>query len=300
MRRTGFRVRSTGVPGSTAAAGRAPPTPACRSPGAKLEERAVKNRLTSAAPARPADLARQGLPRRLAAAARKPRTRLPPLARKLQPGGRQARAGTRMESTAYIALSRQMVLDRQMDVIAHNIANATTSGLQGRGAAARAGAGRRRRAASGWRSSRTSAWSATSPGPDHRHRQSARPGDRGARLFRDRDGRGGPLRPQRPVPPQRARRARDRGGRPGARRRRRAARAAARRRPDHDRRRRHGVERRGRRPAGIERRDLRRRAAPEQGRRRPLSDRSGAAAGGRGAPGAGRARGLERASRSSR
>jgi flagellar basal-body rod protein FlgF len=35
-----------------------------------------------------------------------------------------------MESTAYIALSRQMVLDRQMDVIAHNIANATTTGFK--------------------------------------------------------------------------------------------------------------------------------------------------------------------------
>lgn len=35
-----------------------------------------------------------------------------------------------MESTAYIALSRQMVLDRKMDVIAHDIANATTSGFK--------------------------------------------------------------------------------------------------------------------------------------------------------------------------
>jgi flagellar basal-body rod protein FlgF len=35
-----------------------------------------------------------------------------------------------MESTAYIALSRQMVLDRQMDVLAHNIANATTTGFK--------------------------------------------------------------------------------------------------------------------------------------------------------------------------
>jgi flagellar basal-body rod protein FlgF len=35
-----------------------------------------------------------------------------------------------MESTAYIALSRQMVLDRQMDVIAHNIANTTTTGFK--------------------------------------------------------------------------------------------------------------------------------------------------------------------------
>jgi flagellar basal-body rod protein FlgF len=35
-----------------------------------------------------------------------------------------------MESTACIALSRQMALDRKMDVIAHNIANATTSGFK--------------------------------------------------------------------------------------------------------------------------------------------------------------------------
>jgi flagellar basal-body rod protein FlgF len=35
-----------------------------------------------------------------------------------------------MESTAYIALSRQMVLDRQMDVVAHNIANVTTTGFK--------------------------------------------------------------------------------------------------------------------------------------------------------------------------
>ncbi len=35
-----------------------------------------------------------------------------------------------MELTAYIALSRQMVLDRQMDVVAHNIANATTTGFK--------------------------------------------------------------------------------------------------------------------------------------------------------------------------
>ena len=35
-----------------------------------------------------------------------------------------------MESTAYIALSRQMVLERQMDVIAHNLANATSGGFK--------------------------------------------------------------------------------------------------------------------------------------------------------------------------
>lgn len=35
-----------------------------------------------------------------------------------------------MESTAYIALSRQLVLERQMDVIAHNIANVATSGFK--------------------------------------------------------------------------------------------------------------------------------------------------------------------------
>ena len=33
-----------------------------------------------------------------------------------------------MESTAYIALSRQMVLARQMEVIAHNVANMTATG----------------------------------------------------------------------------------------------------------------------------------------------------------------------------
>jgi flagellar basal-body rod protein FlgF len=35
-----------------------------------------------------------------------------------------------MESTAYIALSRQMVLARQMDVIAHNVANMTASAFK--------------------------------------------------------------------------------------------------------------------------------------------------------------------------
>ena len=35
-----------------------------------------------------------------------------------------------MESTAYIALSRQMVLARQMEVIAHNVANMTATGFK--------------------------------------------------------------------------------------------------------------------------------------------------------------------------
>ena len=35
-----------------------------------------------------------------------------------------------MESTAYIALSRQMALGRQMDVIAHNVANAASTGFK--------------------------------------------------------------------------------------------------------------------------------------------------------------------------
>ena len=35
-----------------------------------------------------------------------------------------------MESTAYVALSRQMVLGRQMEVIAHNVANMTASGFR--------------------------------------------------------------------------------------------------------------------------------------------------------------------------
>ena len=35
-----------------------------------------------------------------------------------------------METTTYIALSRQMVLRRRMDVIANNIANMTASGFR--------------------------------------------------------------------------------------------------------------------------------------------------------------------------
>jgi flagellar basal-body rod protein FlgF len=35
-----------------------------------------------------------------------------------------------MESTAHIALSRQMVLGRQLEVLAHNVANATASGFK--------------------------------------------------------------------------------------------------------------------------------------------------------------------------
>ena len=35
-----------------------------------------------------------------------------------------------METTAYIALSRQMALRRQMDVIANNVANMTASGFK--------------------------------------------------------------------------------------------------------------------------------------------------------------------------
>jgi flagellar basal-body rod protein FlgF len=53
------------------------------------------------------------------------------VARKLQPGLAGKRGQEReMESTAYIALSRQMALGRQMDVIAHNIANATSSAFK--------------------------------------------------------------------------------------------------------------------------------------------------------------------------
>ncbi|MCB1885401.1 MAG: flagellar basal-body rod protein FlgF [Geminicoccaceae bacterium] len=36
-----------------------------------------------------------------------------------------------MDNTSYIALSRQMVLQRQMDLVANNIANAATSGFKG-------------------------------------------------------------------------------------------------------------------------------------------------------------------------
>ena len=36
-----------------------------------------------------------------------------------------------MENPGYIALSRQMVLRRQMDVLAHNLANLTTPGYRG-------------------------------------------------------------------------------------------------------------------------------------------------------------------------
>ena len=35
-----------------------------------------------------------------------------------------------METTAYIALSRQMALRRQMDLVANNIANVTASGFK--------------------------------------------------------------------------------------------------------------------------------------------------------------------------
>jgi Flagella basal body rod protein len=38
-----------------------------------------------------------------------------------------AMRGATMETTAYIALSRQMALRRQMDLIANNIANVTAS-----------------------------------------------------------------------------------------------------------------------------------------------------------------------------
>jgi flagellar basal-body rod protein FlgF len=37
-----------------------------------------------------------------------------------------------METTAYIALSRQMALRRHMDVVANNIANMTASGFKGK------------------------------------------------------------------------------------------------------------------------------------------------------------------------
>ncbi|PPR75348.1 MAG: hypothetical protein CFH05_00720, partial [Alphaproteobacteria bacterium MarineAlpha3_Bin4] len=36
-----------------------------------------------------------------------------------------------MENTSYIALSRQSGLQRQMDIIANNLANMTTTGFKG-------------------------------------------------------------------------------------------------------------------------------------------------------------------------
>jgi flagellar basal-body rod protein FlgF len=43
---------------------------------------------------------------------------------------KNAKKGAVMETPTYIALSRQMVLSRQMDVVANNIANATTPGFK--------------------------------------------------------------------------------------------------------------------------------------------------------------------------
>ena len=93
-----------------------------------------------------------------------------------------------METTAYIALSRQMALRRQMDVIANNIANVTASGFKAEAliyepVASDAGGGQRLAFVQDVGVARDLARRADDP-----DRQSARPGDRGARLFHDRDG----------------------------------------------------------------------------------------------------------------
>jgi flagellar basal-body rod protein FlgF len=46
------------------------------------------------------------------------------------PGASSIQTGSPMETTAYIALSRQMVLRRRVDVLANNIANATTTAFK--------------------------------------------------------------------------------------------------------------------------------------------------------------------------
>ncbi len=204
-----------------------------------------------------------------------------------------------MESTAYIALSRQMVLDRQMDVIAHNIANATTSGFKAESMLLEpvpVDAGERQRLAF---VQDLGMVRDLSPGPIT---TTGNPFDlaiEGAGYFAIqtaggvRYGRSGQLHLNDvgelatadgdPVL--------DDGGAPLAlpldagpiti-----AADGTV------------STPSRGHRQAPA--RDLRRRAASGAAGRRPLSDRPGAAAGDRGASGAGRARGLERAARSSR
>ena len=192
----GSRVTSTRRPRQHGANGgsRVRRPPALPVAGRQAREPAVKNPLTAIAAPRPTG---RSCPARAATAAARPAR------------GCRARRGCRrwhgscnraagkrgqepsMESTAYIALSRQMVLGRQMEVIAHNVANADGERLQGRGAAARAGAGRRRRPpAAGLRPGHRHG-PRPSPGPDHADRQSARPRDRGPRLLHDRDRRGG-------------------------------------------------------------------------------------------------------------
>ena len=188
-----------------------------------------------------------------------------------------------------------MVLGRQMEVIAHNVANATASGFKAETlllepVAVDAGAPPAARLRAGCRHG-----ARPRSGPDHRHRQSARSGDRGAGLFHHRDRRGRALRAQRPVPPQRAGRARDRAtaircsttAAPRSRCRSMPARSRS---PPTARCRAPPAS-----PAGIELVTFADEQRLTQGRRRPLSRRSAAAAGAGGAPGAGRARRLERA-----
>ena len=104
----------------------------------------------------------------------------PRLARQLQ------RVAATMETTAYIALSRQMALRRQMDLIANNIANATASGFKAEALIYEpvvSDAGRGQRLAFVQDVGVARDLRARADDPD---RQSARPGDRGPRLFRHR------------------------------------------------------------------------------------------------------------------
>ena len=184
-------VETYGVPGSTdaRAAGRGPLSPALPVAGHQARELAVKKWLTRAAcAARSADLARQGLPRARASAARNPG------AGRLCGGWhescnrRLARQGQEsMESTAYIALSRQMVLGRQHGGDRQQHRQRHRERLQGRGAAARAGGGRCRPAPAARLRPGHRHGARPRRGPDDRHRQPARPRDRGAGLFHDRD-----------------------------------------------------------------------------------------------------------------
>ena len=199
-----------------------------------------------------------------------------------------------METTAYIAFSRQMALERQMDVIANNIANATTSGFKAEHADVRAGPGdagehhgspscrtwARPATSAPGRSSRPatrSTWRSTATAISPSRPPAASRYGRTGQLELERDGRAGDAR-----------------RRSGARRRRQPDRAAARCGSDHDRRRRHGVDARGRPSAGSAR-GLRRRAGAGAARRRPLSAPMQAPLPAtEHAAGPGRARGLQR------
>ena len=106
-----------------------------------------------------------------------------------------------METTAYIALSRQMALRRHMDVIANNIANMTASGFKAEAlmydpVVSDAGRGQRLAFVQDVgvaRDLRAGPMTPTGNPLDL---------DRGPRLFRDRHRPGHPLQPQRPVSPE--------------------------------------------------------------------------------------------------